>query len=218
MLAQLVHLCDPAFNLGAILGRDVLLLDQVLAQIGQGRIWTAQVIVTGSEVAHEDRHARVVDAQLQEGRRGFFVVSLFVELGRLFRIGGTLLVEASRCCSRCGPHEREEHREHDEDSGRSLVQFGHHASSPHSGRWYAARGNLHEFLCGLSTCRGAREVCIACVKRRHSVERCEPGTHVTIHVQVRSRVMLRTRDDVWSENHRKFGTGADGRALARGCV
>jgi len=96
LIAPAFHLANPAFDFGAIVGRDVLLFVQILAQIRHGRLGPAEIVVASAQVAHEDRHARVVDAQLEENLRGLFVVSRLVELGCLFRVGRALLVHARR--------------------------------------------------------------------------------------------------------------------------
>ena len=54
------------------------------------------VVVGSAEIAHENQHVRVGDAQLEEDLGGVFVVAFLVKTHRLFGVGLGLLVHLGR--------------------------------------------------------------------------------------------------------------------------
>jgi len=139
-------------------------------------VGTAQIVVAGAQVAHEDRHARVVDAQLQEDFRGLFVVSRLVELGSLLRVGRICLSRPQR---RPPAREAQHPCQHGENSQRAVFSFDTMRlpliAADVTPPWKSARVFV----------------------TRTAVE----GARATIPVPVCYCAMVGTHDDAWFEIH-----------------
>ena len=95
LATQLLHLGNPVLDLTAIIHGDALLAPQILAQIGQRRLGSVQIVIAGPEIAREHQHVRIVAAQTQKDSGRGFILARFVELPRLFDLGGVFRGQAS---------------------------------------------------------------------------------------------------------------------------
>ena len=94
MRAQLLHLVDPAIHDRLVVRRDVLPAAEVATQVGQGWLGLAQVIETRAQIAIEDRHIGIVDAEPCKNLCRLLVLALLVQAGCLLGVGLAFFIQS----------------------------------------------------------------------------------------------------------------------------
>jgi len=98
LAAQLLHLGNPSLHLTPVFWREVRLALQILAQVGQRRLGSVQVVVAGPEIARE--HSMSGYRRSSAGRFGRrLILACFVELLASLALAVSFAVRpAARAC------------------------------------------------------------------------------------------------------------------------